>query len=149
MSAASVVAVSPNPNATDVVLGTTIVVTFDQLMDTTTISASTFSLTGPGQTQFISPTVLNSRKPVSQTGREYISGTFAFTVVGGNTVCTFTPSVPLRPNVIYTVLIIGAGNISTSGAVVKNTADPEEPLDATYEWSFTTGDLNTSTPSLE
>jgi hypothetical protein len=147
LSAPSIIAVSPNPSALEVVLGTSIVVTFDQLIDTTTINATTFSLTGPGQTQLVSPTELNSKTPRPATGREYINGTFSFAVVSGNTVCTFTPSKPLRPNVTYTVLVIG-GLGSVLGARVQNTASPAETLDSNYQWNFTTGDLDISVPPI-
>lgn len=149
MPAPTIVAVSPNPNATDVVLGTMIVVTFDQLMDTTTIDSSTFSLTGPGQTQFISPTELNTRNPQAAVGREYVNGTFTFaTNESGCTVLTFVPQVPLRPNVLYKVLIVGAGNVPVTGTVVSNLEDPPVQLNGTNQWTFTTGDINLVVPPV-
>lgn len=45
MSAPQVVSVQPDVGATDVVLAIPITVTFDQLIDTTTVDSSTFSLT--------------------------------------------------------------------------------------------------------
>lgn len=148
MSAPSIIKVSPNPNQTDVVLGTTIVVGFDQVIDQTTITSSTFSLTGPGQTQVISPEELNVRNPRPDAGREYIAGSFNFsTDANGNTVVTFIPSRPLRPNVVYTVLVVG-GLGSVLGAAVKNTNTPPDTLDSNYQWTFTTGDLDISTPPI-
>jgi hypothetical protein len=148
MSAPSIIKVSPNPNQTDVVLGTTVVVGFDQAIDTTTITSSTFSLTGPGQTQVISPEELNVKNPWPDTGREYIAGAFSFsTDVNGNTIATFTPSSPLRPNVIYTVLVVG-GLGSVLGAAVKNLDTPPDTLDSNYQWTFTTGDLDVSVPPV-
>lgn len=148
MSAPSIIKVSPNPNQTDVVLGTSIVVGFDQLIDTTTITSSTFSLTGPGQTQVISPEELNVKNPRPDTGREYITGAFTFALdSNGNTVATFTPARPLRPNVIYTVLVVG-GLGSVLGARVCNLDTPPATLDSTYQWTFTTGDLDVSVPPI-
>jgi hypothetical protein len=149
MAAPTVISVSPNPGATDVVLGTAIIITFDQPMLTSSINPSTFSLTGPGDTQFVSPTEINNRFAQPATGREYINGSFAFSTNGSsNTVFTFTPSVPLRPNVIYTVMIVGAGNISASGSVVTNNADPVVALNSTNVWTFTTGNVNTTIPPI-
>lgn len=148
MSAPSIVKVSPNPGATDVVLGSPVVFYFDQVIDTTTVTSQTFSLTGPGQTQVIAPGELNVRSPRPDMGREYIPGTFAFTTgTDGFTIVTFTPSRPLRPNVVYTVLIVGGLN-STLGARVLNLLSPPDTLDSNVQWTFTTGDLDVSIPPI-
>jgi hypothetical protein len=142
MPAPSIISSSPSSGLTDVVLGTKIVVGFSAPMDLTTLNSSTFSLTGPGQTNIITPGQMIAARPKVLTGREYIEGSFAFTTVAGNTVLTFTPSVPLRPNVTYTILIVGAGQVSDTGAQgADGTA-----LDNNYQWSFTTGDLNLLIP---
>lgn len=148
MSAPSIIKVSPNPSQIDVVLGTAVAVGFNQPIDQTTITSSTFSLTGPGQTKVIAPEELNVRNPRPDAGREYIPGTFSFsTDTSGNTIVTFTPSRPLRPNVVYTVLVVG-GPSSVLGAAVKNLNTPPDALDNNYQWSFTTGDLDVSTPPV-
>jgi hypothetical protein len=145
MSAPSVVSVSPNPSAIDIVLGTDIVVVFDQDMDTSTINTATFSLTGPGETQFVSPAQLNTRPLLPSTSREYVNGTFAFTETSppGGTILTFTPAVPLRPNVIYTVLLVGPGATANSQSITNLDGDT---LDSNYQWTFTTGDLDITVP---
>lgn len=143
MAAPLVQSVTPLDAATSVVLGTKISVTFDQLMDTSTISEQTFSVTGPGQTGVLTPDELISEDPNVVTGREYITGTFSFATVNGQTVVTFTPSVPLRKNATYNVLLVGTDSILTS-TYIKNSGG--EAMANTYEWSFTTGDLNVVAP---
>ncbi len=146
MSVPTIVSVTPTVAETDVVLGTQIIVLFSSLMDHTTISDETFSLTGPGQTMIATPDQIIAEDPKSVTGREYITGTFAFddTLGGGlQTQLTFTPSRPLRPNVKYTVLILGSGGALTSAAV-KDIY--EIAMVGSYTWTFTTGELNLVIP---
>jgi hypothetical protein len=146
LSPPTVVNVNPGVDETDVVLGMPIVVLFSMLMDPTTISDATFSVTGPGQTQIITPTQLIAEDARSTTGREYIEGTFAFddTIYGGTqTQVTFTPSRPWRPNVTYKVLLIGSGAILTTDCIESAY---EVEMIGSYEWCFTTGLLNLVTP---
>lgn len=143
MAAPLVQSVTPLNLATSVVLGTMITVTFDQLMDTSTISDKTFSVTGPGQTGILAPEEIIAEDPSIVTGREYITGDFSFATVSGKTVVTFTPRVPLRKNATYDVLLVGTDSELTS-TFIKNVVD--EVMALTYEWSFTTGDLNVVTP---
>lgn len=146
MAAPTVLSVTPNVDETDVVLGIQIIVLFDKLMSHATIGDGTFSLTGPGQTQIVTPDQLVAEDPQSTTGREYITGIFAFddTFAGGTqTQLTFTPSRPLRPDVQYTILILGSGGALTSDAVkdIYGTS-----MVGSYTWSFTTGQLNLVIP---
>jgi O-glycosyl hydrolase/methionine-rich copper-binding protein CopC len=86
----------------------TVTATFSEAMDSTTVTASTFTLTGGG---------------ASVTGVvTYNAATFT---------ATFTPSVPLAYNTTYTALI-------TTGVLASSTGLPEVPLAADYTWSFTT-----------
>src|SRR5271166_3557464 len=148
MAAPTIVSVTPTVGETDVVLGTQIIVLFSFLMDHSTISDATFSLTGPGQTMVVTPDQVVAEDPKSVTGREYITGAFAFddTLGGGTqTQLTFTPSRPLRPNVLYTILILGSGGALTSAAV----ADIYEvQMVGSYTWQFTTGELNLVIPTV-
>lgn len=142
MAAPLVLTVDPTDLETDVVLGLPITVIFDSLMDHSTIGDGTFSLTGPGQTQIMTPEqdVANDPQPI--TGREYITGTFSFddTLAGStHTKVTFNPSKPLRPNVIYTLLLLGSGSALTSDAI-KNSVGVA--MVGSYTWTFTTGNLN-------
>lgn len=143
MAAPLIEIVSPLNGADSVVLGTKVVITFDQLMDTSTINERTFVLTGPGQTSIITPDELISSDPQVVTGREYVPGTFAFATVSSKTVVTFTPATPLRPNVLYDVLVVGSDS-DLSADHVQNILD--EAMEVSYQWSFTTGDGNIVTP---
>lgn len=144
--APTVVSVTPTNQETDVVLGTQITVLFSALMDHSTINESTFVLTGPGQTMIATPDQFIAEDPQPVTGREYIVGGFAFddTKGGGTqTMVTFTPSKVLRPDVTYQILIAGDGGILSATSV----ADRYETKMATsYEWTFTTGQLNLVVP---
>lgn len=150
MAAPVVQSVTPTNQATDVVLGTQITVLFSTQMNYTTISDSTFSLTGPGQTQVVTPDSLIADDPQPITGREYITGRFSFSEIpisgGGGatqTLLTFNPSKPLRPEVTYTVLILGSGNALTSDAVADNNGNK---MVTSYTWTFSTGQLNLTIP---
>ena len=138
--------VSPSDAETDVTLGAQIVVTFDQKIDVTTVTESTFSLTGPGQTQIFTPDQMSAAEPETLTGREYISGVFSFEENADDcTVVRFNPSKPLRKDAEYTVLILGASSALSSDAV-KNLEGVA--MVSTYEWSFKTGHLNVVVPPL-
>lgn len=144
--APTVLSVTPTVDETDVVLGTSIIIVFDQLMDHATINDGTFSLTGPGQTLIVTPDQIIAEDPKSVTGREYITGRFLFddTINGSTqTQLTFIPSVPLRPDVEYTVLIMGSGGVLTSNSVQSAYSID---MVTSYEWSFTTGLLNLVVP---
>jgi len=146
MPAPVVLSVTPANLETDVVLGTQITVLFDSLMDHDSISDETFSLTGPGQTQIVTPDQVIANDPQPVTGREYITGSFSFddTVgVGTQTLVTFNPAKPLRPDVEYSVLILGSGGTLSSSSV-KNASGVE--MVQSYQWVFTTGELNLSVP---
>src|ERR1039457_3339575 len=138
MSAPSIISSSPSSGLVDVVLGTQIVGGFSVAMNTATLTSSTFSLTGPGQTGIITPGEMIAARPKVITGREYINGVITFsTGTAGNTILTFTPAVPLRPNVTYTILIVGAGQLSNTGAQgVDGTA-----LDGNYRSEEHTSEL--------
>jgi hypothetical protein len=144
--APTVLSVTPTTAETDVVLGTQIIVIFSSLMDHTTINDGTFSLTGPGQTMIATPDQVIAEDPTSITGREYITGTFAFddTIAGGTqTQVTFNPSKPLRPNVRYDILLMGSGG-SLTADTMKDIYGVS--MVGSYTWYFTTGSLNLVIP---
>jgi hypothetical protein len=143
MSAPVILAVSPSSGDTDVVLGTNITITFDQAIDPKTVTESTFSLMGPGQTGVISPTELLKGDPASSTGREYITGDLTFPMVNQ---VVFNPDKPLRPNVKYTLLLVGAGAAIIKDSI-KNLAG--EPMAKSGQVFFTTGTLTGSTPPVQ
>jgi hypothetical protein len=144
MSAPVVVSVNPPNLQSDVVLGAPIVVTFDQAVDTTTVTNATFSITGPGQTQILTPEQLIVSNPSVINSREVVTGTIAFS--SNNTVVSFTPDVPLRPNVTYTVFLVGADGALVTASIANPVGAGSEKMAHSYQWSFTTGDLNVTTP---
>ena len=129
------------------VLGTQITVTFDQLIDTTTIDESTFSVTGPGQTQILTAGQLIAKDGDTLLSREYIEGTFAFDVTpAGASIVSFVPKRHFQPNVQYQILLLGL-DASLTVDVIKNPAG--EAMAASYQWSFQTGDLNLAVPPTQ
>lgn len=149
MSNPVVTSVSPTPNATDIVLGQPIVVTFDQLINTDSINNATFALIGPNLSSIVTPEQIVEDTPVPQVGTGYTLGTFGFATIGGVTQVTFTPSRPLRTGVTYTVLIIGKDSPTAAviGSYVMNLAG--QPMLVSYQWKFTTGTLNVVTPPIQ
>jgi hypothetical protein len=145
MAAPTITSFAPANLATDIVLGTQLTITFDQLIDHSTVNDSTVSLTGPGTTQIITAEQLVSSEPTSVSGREYITGTFSFDDTSGHTVVTFNPDKPLQTNTTYAVLVLGKdGVISTDS--IKNVG--AESMAISYRWTFKTGDLNLTAPPV-
>jgi O-glycosyl hydrolase len=79
----SVTAVTPASLSTTAAISTTVTATFNQTMNSSTITASTFTLTGPGNTS--------------------IQGTVAYNA--GTSVATFTPAANLAYNTAYTATL--------------------------------------------
>lgn len=147
MSAPLVVNVDPANNEVDVVLGTQITITFDQLIDTTTIDESTFSVTGPGQTQVLTAGQLIAKDGDTLLSREYIEGTFAFDLTSaGASIVSFVPKRHFQPDVQYQILLLGL-DASLTVDVIKNPGG--EAMAASYQWSFQTGDLNLAVPPTQ
>ena len=107
----TVTTVSPTSATTGVNIASTVTATFSEAMDPSTVTGSTFTLTGPSGA--VAGTV--APDPTDTTGTIFI----------------FTPSAPLAYNTTYTALI-------TTGVLASSTGLPEVPLAADYTWSFTT-----------
>jgi hypothetical protein len=137
---------SPANGATGVVLGLPIVVTFNTLMDHSTINAGSFALQAPGNTQIITPTQEIQKFPVPSPTKVSVPGAYSFDDTAGYTVATFTPSIPLSSNTTYKVVLLGNGTI-TAGVGIKDVNGNQ--LDQTYGWSFTTGTLNLTVPPVQ
>lgn len=101
----TVISTDPANGATNVAAGKVITATFSTAMDPATINGTTFLL---------------------KQGTTSIAGVVTYS----GTTASFTPSVPLTANTVYTATI-------TTGA--KNVAG--NPLAADYVWSFTTGSV--------
>lgn len=142
MSKPVILSCNPTTNEVDVVLGTTITITFDQVIDTTTLNEQTFSLTGPGKASLVDGAALLKDRAIID--RAYITGTFTFTTNSNSqTVATFTPKHPLQPGTTYSVMIVGDGTALIS-SFVANLAG--ESLASSYQYSFTTGSLDVIVP---
>jgi O-glycosyl hydrolase len=91
--APAVTAVTPASLSTTAAISTTVTATFNQAMSSSTITASTFTLTGPGNTS--------------------VQGTVAYNA--GTSVATFTPAANLAYNTTYTATL--STSIMSSGGV--------------------------------
>lgn len=145
MAAPLVVSVSPAADETDVLLGTSLILEFDQEIDPATVTESTLSLTGPGSTNILTPEQLIAQQPAALTGREYLTGTFEFSLVEGRSVVRFNPTAPLQKDTVYKVLLLGGSNALLPDAIKNLDGDA---MAASYEWVFTTGHLQVDLPPL-
>ncbi|MGB0124241.1 MAG: Ig-like domain-containing protein [Silvibacterium sp.] len=144
MSAPVVVSVQPDVNETDVVLGQPIIVTFDQVIDSSTLTESTFNLSYPAPTQIINAQQLISGPASPSTVT--VHGTWSFaTNTQNQTVATFTPAHAYQQNTVYTAMLLGA-DASLTSEDIQNPAGVS--MSVSYQWGFTTGALNLQTRSL-
>jgi hypothetical protein len=132
MAGPNIVSVSPNPNATGVVLGQAISIVFDSLIDHTTLSAASISVSYPAGSDLVTPESYIAQTPATQTGIALVQGTYTATDSGTATTLTFSPSQPFQTNTVYTVFILGA-DAQFSTAVVKDTNG--NPLAVSYQVS--------------
>jgi Bacterial Ig-like domain len=138
MPALTILSIDPQNNAADVVLGTSILVTFSAPVDAQSIGSGTFICFGPGETGILGPDELIRQSPSIVTGREYITGAFTFPAPNQ---FLFNPDRPLRPNQQYTVLLSGAGGVIVQD-VVK--ALDGTPLSSSVQTTFVTGSIDQS-----
>jgi O-glycosyl hydrolase len=96
----TVTAVTPASGQTGVAIASTVIATFSEAMDASTVTGSTFTLTGGGAS---------------------VTGTIAPDTTG--TIFTFTPSTPLAYNTTYTALITTGVYASSSAPEVPLAAD--------------------------
>jgi len=97
VAAPAVTAVTPTNLSTDVAITSAVTATFNEAMDLSTITGSTFTLTGPGNTA--------------------VQGTVAY----NNQVATFTPVANLAYNTVYTATL--SSSIMSSGEVALAAPD--------------------------
>ena len=131
----NILSVLPDVNSSGVILQGAVIVTFDQEIDVTTYSESSFLLSAPPETPAIAPGgLVGAVTPAG--GTDYVAGTFSFALNGSSqTIATFKPAGPMRPNVKYTVVI--STDVATAAGVT---------LADNYSWTFVTGVLNLTTP---
>ena len=96
----TVTAVTPTSGTTGVAIASTVAATFSEAMDPSTVTGSTFSLTGGGAS---------------------VTGTI--TADPTNTIYTFTPSAPLAYNTTYTALITTGVQAASQAPEVPLSAD--------------------------
>lgn len=144
MSALAVVSLSPAHGEVDVVLGRVLEILFDRPVDPASVSDRTFSLMGPGQPSLVEASSLIRQDAHTQTGREYIPGTFSYPAPAAGDAwlagqkLLFTPARPLRPSVTYTVLLAGQGSLLAQTYV---RAVSGEALAPSLQYTFSTGIL--------
>jgi hypothetical protein len=113
-TAPTVTSVNPANNATGVALNNKISATFSEAMDPTTITAANVTVTGPGSVPVL--------------------GTVAY--VG--TTMTFSPTVPLAANTLFTATITTGAKDLAGNALASN-----------FVWTFTTGaTADTTAPTV-
>ena len=100
----TVTSTDPANTATGVALNKKIAATFSIAMDPLTITTATYTLTGPGAT--------------------VVSGAVTYSGV----TATFSPTVALAPNTVYTSTVMTGAKALTGTALVNN-----------YVWTWTTG----------
>lgn len=126
----AVVNVIPAPNATDIVLGTDIIVTFSEPINTDSFNNATFTLVGPSQTAIVTPQQLVEEPPDSVPGRGFILGTYAFSTV------TLSTWVAGYPYVVGNAIVDSNGNLQT--VTQAGTSSPYAPT-----WSTVLGNSTT------
>jgi len=127
MSNPTILSVVPIANATDVVLGSSIIVVFSEPIDTDSINNATFVLTGPDYSSVISPGQFTEVNPIPSQGRGYILGTFGFST---KTYLVWAP---------ITAYAVGAQVLDSNGSVQTVS---EAGISSPYQpaWLTTVGD---------
>lgn len=149
MANPTILSVYPDVNATDIILNTVIKITFDQLINTDTLNNATLALIAPNASTIVTPDQIIDSIPDPVPGIGYLVGSFTFETISSRTVATFSPSLPLLPGAVYTVIVIGLDSPSASVVDSYVTNQSAEPMLNTYQWSFTTGTLDITTPPTQ
>lgn len=123
----TVVSVKPSPNATDVVLGSSIVVTFSKAIDTDSFNNATFVLTGPNLSSIVTNEQIVEYNPQPAQGRGYILGTFGFSTL------TYNPWAGGTAYHVGDQVVDSNGNVQT--VTESGTSAPYAPA-----WLTPTGD---------
>lgn len=123
----SIINVSPPPNMTDVILGSSIVVTFSEPIDTDSFNNSTFALTGPNFSSIVTPSQLIESNPMPGQGRGYILGTFGFSTLY------------IAPWAAFTAYNVGAQAVDSNGNV-QTVSDAGVSSPYAPAWLTTTAD---------
>ena len=115
----TIVNVYPAPNAQDVILGASIVVTFSEPIDVDSFNNATFALTGPNISSVVTPDQLVESNPTPYQGTGYILGTFGFSTK------TYLPWAAFTNYAIGAQIVDSNGNVQT--ATQTGTSAPYAP----------------------
>ncbi|MGA2171033.1 MAG: Ig-like domain-containing protein [Terracidiphilus sp.] len=132
-----VVSVTPAQGATDVVINTTVTATFSMAMNPSTITTSTFTLTGPGGAVTGAVTYSGTVATFTPAAVLAYGTTYTATITNGvatpggaeligNYVWTFSTVSP-PPTVISTVPLAGATGVSVSQVLSATFSEPMDP----------------------
>src|SRR5260370_26664911 len=94
-------------NAVDVVLGTSISVTFSESINTDTFNNATFVLTGPNLSSIVPPDRLVADNPTPAQGTGPILGLYSFSTK------TYQPWSPFTSYSVNAQVVDGNGNVQT------------------------------------
>ena len=102
-TAPTVTARTPQPGSNDVPLGSAVVATFSEPIDPTTVTASTFTLTGPGTTAVAATSATaGNQATLTPTAALALGTTYTATLVGGNSGIKDLAGNPLAGDVTWT-----------------------------------------------
>jgi hypothetical protein len=134
----TVTSVLPAPNATDVVLGSSILVTFSEPINTDTLNNATFALTGPGPVEIVTVHQIQELNPEPARGKGYILGTFTFSTV------TF------KPWVAFTAYHIGDQVVDSNGnAQTASEAGVSSPYAPAWQTTEATSTVDSNLPAWQ
>jgi len=148
MATVEIESVHPLDGSLGLPLQTQVSVVFNQLMDETTITSSTFLVSGPDTSNWETPGIrlIDNESPenvlLEFNGEAYLDGTISFTqesIQGAPvTRATFTPTQPLVANTKYVVYLTGDEGLDDA-IVPPISAVDSTVLLGTYMWTFTAG----------
>ncbi len=160
--APAVTAVTPLSSSTTAAINTTLTATFNQAMMSSTITALTFTLTGPGNTSVQGTVSYNAGTSVATftpaanlayntaytatitTGATSSAGT----ALAANYTWTFTTVTPPIPTVMTTVPISGASSVNVGNALTATFSQPMNSSTITSATFTLTGPGNTAVSGL-
>jgi len=148
MATVEIESVHPLDGSLGLPLQTQVSVVFNQLMDETTITSSTFLVSGPDTSNWETPGVriIDNESPenvlLEFNGEAYLDGAISFTQesIQGSPVtrAIFTPTKPLVANTEYVIYLTGDEGIEDA-IVPPVSAIDSTVLLGTYIWTFTSG----------
>lgn len=118
-------------------------IVFGSLIDHSTLTAATISVTCPSGAEILTPESYIVKSPQTQSGTASVNATYTITDSSTETTLVIQPQTPLLPDTVYTVFLLG-GDAQFSSARIKDASG--NPLAVSYQWTFTTGSLALPSP---